>query len=80
MRALALSAVKGSVIRLMQAIRDPAKTTVHVGPMTVSSGLCGLTTGHLRMAQRGRTQAVIKSRERANRPTRRLAVVCRPGD
>jgi hypothetical protein len=40
MRALALSAVKGSVIRLMQAIRDPAKTTVHVGPMTVSSGLC----------------------------------------
>jgi uncharacterized membrane protein len=43
-------------------------------------GSVRVTTGRLRMAQHGRTQAVLRPRGRAIRSTRRLAVVCRPGE
>ena len=39
-----------------------------------------VTTGRLRMAQHGQTQAVIRPRARATRPTRRLAFVCKLGE
>ena len=45
-----------------------------------AEGSVRLTQVILRMAQHGRTQAVIRRRGRATRPTRRLAVVCRPGE
>jgi hypothetical protein len=47
----------------------------------VSLGFVRATAGRrLRMAQHGQTQAVIKPRGRATRPTRRLVFVCRPGE
>ena len=49
MRALALSAVSG-VISLMHAIRDPAKTTVHVVPMIASSALTPVSSRSSRHA------------------------------
>ena len=42
-------------------------------------GFVRATAGRLRWAQHAQTQAAIRPRGRATRPTRQLAFVCRPG-
>ena len=68
------------VMALAQARRIDAVLVTELSRWGRSTGSVRVTAGRLRMAQHGQTQAVIRPRERATRPTRRLAFVCKLGE